>query len=66
MRAQAEKGNAAAQFQLGMMYAAGKEITADPAKAVEWLRKAVFWAWPRFWPQRRRMASISDAYFSVI
>ena len=36
----AEDGNAQAQFNLGLMYAKGKGVLKDTAKAVEWYQKA--------------------------
>ena len=39
-RVEAEKGNPAAQFKLGMLCAAGKECPQDLTQAAEWLRKA--------------------------
>src|SRR5262245_8160148 len=38
--ADATKGNAAAQFKVGMFYIGGKEIDRDVATAAAWLRKA--------------------------
>ncbi len=36
----AEQGDAAAQYNLGVMYASGEGVLQDYAKAVEWYRKA--------------------------
>ena len=36
----AEQGNADAQFNLGLMYYAGKGVPKDDAKAEKWCRKA--------------------------
>jgi len=36
----AKGGDAAAQFELGQRYAAGNGVPQDPARAVEWYRKA--------------------------
>ena len=38
VRLAAEKGDAAAQFKVAMMFAAGTEVQQDLPKAVEWLR----------------------------
>ncbi|MGP8201082.1 MAG: tetratricopeptide repeat protein [Limisphaerales bacterium] len=40
LRAKAEKGEAAAQSELGLMYDLGQGVTQDYAEAVKWLRKA--------------------------
>lgn len=40
LRAAAEKGDAAAQTQLGLRYRKGQGVPADNDKAVEWYRKA--------------------------
>src|SRR5258705_383003 len=39
-RAQAEKGDAAAQYNLGVMYEKGQGIPQDYAEALKWYRKA--------------------------
>jgi TPR repeat protein len=39
-RVRAEKGDAASQFNLGMLYVSGKGVSKDEAEAVRWLRKA--------------------------
>ena len=39
-RAEAEKGNAKAQFYLGMCYSNGEGVEKDGAEAVKWYRKA--------------------------
>ena len=39
-RPMAESGDARSQFNLGAMYDQGRGVTADPAKAVAWWRKA--------------------------
>ncbi len=39
-RPMAAKGDAAAQFHLGLMYAKGQGVTQDYAQAVNWYRKA--------------------------
>ena len=39
-RSAAEQGNAAAQFQLGVMYANGQGVPQDYAEAVKWWRLA--------------------------
>ncbi len=39
-KALAEKGNAKAQFTLGLMYTLGQGVPQDYQKAVTWLRKA--------------------------
>src|SRR5262245_40578316 len=39
-RVAAEKGEATAQFNLGMMFAAGQEVAQDVTWAAEWLRRA--------------------------
>jgi TPR repeat protein len=36
----AERGNAAAQYELGRMYQGGREVTQDNRKAVEWYRRS--------------------------
>ncbi len=38
--ARAENGDAETQFNLGVMYDTGKEVTQDYAEAVKWYRKA--------------------------
>jgi TPR repeat protein len=40
LKALAEKGNAEAQYNLGMMYDGGKEVKRDFKEAVKWVRKA--------------------------
>jgi len=40
VRKAAEQGNAAAQFNLGMMYANGQGVTQDYSEAFRWYRKA--------------------------
>ena len=40
IRKAAEQGNADAQFNLGLMYFEGEEVSQDDAEAVEWWRKA--------------------------
>ena len=40
LREHAAKGEAAAQFNLGVMYANGQGVTQDYAEAVRWYRKA--------------------------
>jgi S1-C subfamily serine protease len=40
LRAKADKGDAEAQFNLGLMYANGRGVTKDEAEAVKWYRKA--------------------------
>ena len=40
-RLAAEQGDAAAQFNLGLMYANGEGVLKDEAEAVRWYRKAV-------------------------
>ena len=39
-RSLAERGNATAQYELGLMYDVGLEIPQDYAEAVKWYRKA--------------------------
>ena len=39
-RVEAEKGNAKAQFYLGMCYSNGEGVEKDGAEAVKWYRKA--------------------------
>ena len=39
-KAKAEKGNAAAQFNLGLMYASVKGVPKDLKEAAKWCRKA--------------------------
>jgi TPR repeat protein/Zn-dependent protease with chaperone function len=39
-QASAERGDAAAQYELGMMYARGQSVEKDDAQALSWLRKA--------------------------
>jgi chromosome segregation ATPase len=41
LRAKAEKGNAIAQYNLGLAYAEGRGITADPIEAYVWLSLAM-------------------------
>src|SRR5262245_24812524 len=36
----AEKGNAVAQYRLGLMCLSGRGVSTDPEKALEWLKKA--------------------------
>ena len=40
LRARAEQGDAEAQFNLGVMYAAGRAVPQDDAEAVRWYRLA--------------------------
>ena len=40
LKARAESGDAKAQVELGIAYAAGDGVTADDAEAVQWFRKA--------------------------
>ena len=40
LREHAAKGEASAQFNLGLMYAKGQGVTQDYAEAVRWYRKA--------------------------
>ena len=40
VRSCAEQGDAEAQHNLGVMYAKGKKVPQDYAKAVHWLRRA--------------------------
>ena len=40
LRAKAEAGNAAAQFDLGIMYRAGAGVPKDEVEAVKWYRKS--------------------------
>ncbi|HEY9153538.1 MAG TPA: hypothetical protein VIM69_00320, partial [Opitutaceae bacterium] len=40
LRAKAEKGNAVAQYNLGMVYAATNDPTSDPIEAYVWLHLA--------------------------
>ena len=40
IKAQAEKGEAAAQFDLGVCYHNGEGVAKDAAEAVKWFRKA--------------------------
>ena len=40
LREHAAKGEAAAQFNLGVMYGEGQGVTRDHAEAVRWYRKA--------------------------
>src|SRR5436305_850628 len=40
LRLEAEKGDVAAQFRLGMLFASGTEAPQDLALAAAWLRKA--------------------------
>jgi len=40
LRAKAEKGNAIAQYNLGLAYAQGRGIAADPVEAYVWLSLA--------------------------
>ena len=37
----AEQGDAAAQYELGIMYAEGRDVLKDDAAAAQWLKKAV-------------------------
>ena len=39
-KAKAEKGNALAQYNLGMMYGNGRGVAKDEVEAVKWYRKA--------------------------
>lgn len=39
-RKAAESGNPSAQFNLGMLYKAGRGVRQDYAEAVKWFRKA--------------------------
>ena len=41
VRAEAERGDAAAQFALGMKYINGDGIAEDDTEAVKWFQKAV-------------------------
>ena len=45
-KARAEKGEAAAQSQLGLMYDLGQGVAQDHAEAVNWLRKAAEQGYP--------------------
>jgi len=40
LHAEADKGNARAQYNLGMMYISGRGVTQDDAQAIAWWRKA--------------------------
>src|SRR3954469_26006948 len=40
LRAKAEHGNAIAQYNLGLAYAQGREVSADPIEAFVWLTLA--------------------------
>jgi len=40
LRSRGEKGEAAAQLSLGLMYAKGEGVPKDAAEAVNWYRKA--------------------------
>lgn len=40
LRTKADKGEAAAQNTLGVMYRKGEDMTKDPVEAVKWFRKA--------------------------
>ncbi len=40
LRAKAEKGDAIAQYSLGMRYANGWGVAKDPSEVVKWFRKA--------------------------
>ena len=40
IKAKAEKGNAAAQYNLGIMYRTGRGVLKDDKEAVKWYRKA--------------------------
>ncbi len=40
IKASAEKGDAEAQLELGLLYASGAGVTADLGKAAKWHRKA--------------------------
>ncbi len=40
VRAKAERGDVEAQFDLGIMYANGEGVAADPTQAILWYRKA--------------------------
>src|SRR5438105_8817457 len=40
LRAEGVSGNAVAQFKLGMLFAAGKEVPQDLGMAAAWLRKS--------------------------
>ena len=39
-RARAEAGDASAQYNLGVMYATGRDVPQDDAEAVAWYRRA--------------------------
>lgn len=41
LRPAAERGNAEAQYRLGVMYEFGRGVAADKAQAMAWFRKAV-------------------------
>lgn len=47
LRAKAEKGNAAAQLELGLIYARGQGVPAESAEALKWMRKAAEQGVPR-------------------
>ncbi len=47
LREAAEKGIAAAQFNLGVLYASGTGVPKDAVKAVEWYRKAALQGFPQ-------------------
>ena len=40
LKARAEKGDAKAQYNLGLMYEKGQRVTQDYAQAIKWYRKA--------------------------
>ena len=40
MRAKAEKGDAAAQYELGRIYATGRDVATNDVEAMKWFRKA--------------------------
>ena len=40
LRAKAERGNALAQYNLGLLYVQGRQVPADPAEAFAWLSLA--------------------------
>ena len=73
IRKQAAEGNAACQLLLSYCYAANDIIDHSPAKAKEWLQKAVdqeypealLWVWgwrPRGWHLRGEWAAINDKW----
>lgn len=40
LQQRAERGNAEAQYDLGLLYAAGEDLPKNKAEAVKWFRKA--------------------------